>query len=131
MTMNRRTFLGSAAALGLAPSLRAFGANEKIVVGVMGVSRAYGAPTKPGHAPAAILGCSAGKHVYVEKPCCQNAREGELLVEAARKHKRVVQHGTQRRSWPAMREAVDALRQGAIGRVTHAQCFYLFSDRPS
>src|SRR5688572_31821409 len=43
------------------------------------------------HAPAAILGCAAGKHVYVEKPCSHNAREGELLVAAARKHQRVVQ----------------------------------------
>ena len=50
------------------------------------------------HAPATILGCSAGKHVYVEKPCSHNPREGELAVEAARKHNRVVQMGTQRRS---------------------------------
>ena len=34
------------------------------------------------HAPAAILGCAAGKHVYVEKPCCHNPREGELLLAA-------------------------------------------------
>ena len=52
------------------------------------------------HAPAAILACAAGKHVYVEKPCSHNPREGELLVEAARKHKRHVQMGNQRRSWP-------------------------------
>jgi predicted dehydrogenase len=45
------------------------------------------------HAPAAILACSAGKHVYVEKPGSHNAREGELLVAAARKNKRVVQMG--------------------------------------
>src|SRR6266566_847479 len=43
------------------------------------------------HAPAAILAMSAGKHVYVEKPCGHNAREGELLVDAQRKTKRVVQ----------------------------------------
>ena len=47
------------------------------------------------HAPAAILGCSAGKHVYVEKPGSHNAREGELLVAAARKNNRVVQMQTQ------------------------------------
>src|SRR5829696_2195303 len=39
------------------------------------------------HAPAAILACSAGKHVYVEKPGSHNAREGELMVQAARKNK--------------------------------------------
>jgi predicted dehydrogenase len=83
------------------------------------------------HAPAAILAMSAGKHVYVEKPCSHNAREGELLVEAARKHRKVVQHGTQRRSWPAMREAVQAIHEGAIGRPLEAKCHYLFSDRRS
>jgi predicted dehydrogenase len=38
------------------------------------------------HSPAAILACAADKHVYVEKPCCHNAHEGELLVQAAHKH---------------------------------------------
>ena len=42
------------------------------------------------HAPAAILACEAGKHVYVEKPCCHSFREGQLLLEAARRHQRVV-----------------------------------------
>ncbi len=42
------------------------------------------------HAPAAILACAAGKHVYVEKPGSHNAHESELIVAAARKHKRVV-----------------------------------------
>src|SRR4051812_10044112 len=47
------------------------------------------------HAPATVLGCAAGKHVYVEKPCSHNPREGELAVEASRKNNRVVQMGTQ------------------------------------
>ncbi len=42
------------------------------------------------HAPAAILACSAGKHVYVEKPCGHNPAEGEMLIKAARTHKRYV-----------------------------------------
>lgn len=83
------------------------------------------------HAPAAILACAAGKHVYCEKPCCHNPREGELLVEAARKHKRVVQHGTQRRSWPSHIEAIQRLKEGEIGRVLAAKCYYLGSDRPT
>src|SRR5688500_18389860 len=45
------------------------------------------------HAPATILGCSAGKHVYVEKPCSHNPWEGEMMVKAARKNNRVVQMG--------------------------------------
>lgn len=80
------------------------------------------------HAPAAILACKAGKHVYVEKPGSHNAREGELMVAAARKYKRVVQLGNQRRTWPAMREAIEKLHAGAIGKVRYARCTYL-SDR--
>lgn len=76
------------------------------------------------HAPATILGCSAGKHVYVEKPGSHNAREGELLVEAARKNKRVVQMGNQRRSWPGVIEAIEKLRSGAIGKVLYARTSY-------
>jgi predicted dehydrogenase len=76
------------------------------------------------HAPAAILGCSAGKHVYVEKPCSQNPREGELLVEAARKNKRLVQMGNQRRSFPKVIEAVELVRGGGIGRAYLAQAWY-------
>lgn len=82
------------------------------------------------HAPAAILACKAGKHVYVEKPGSHNAREGELLVEAARKYQRVVQLGSQRRTWPAMREAMEKLHAGIIGKVRYARCFYL-ADRGS
>lgn len=77
------------------------------------------------HAPAAILACSAGKHVYVEKPGSHNAREGELLVAAARKNKRVVQMGNQRRSWPGIIEAVEKLRDGAIGEVRSARTWYV------
>jgi len=51
------------------------------------------------HAPATILACAANKHVYVEKPCSYNPREGELAVQAATKHKRLVQMGNQRRTW--------------------------------
>lgn len=76
------------------------------------------------HAPAAILALAAGKHVYVEKPCSHNPREGELLVEAARRHGRVVQMGNQRRSWPKVIEAIGAVRSGAIGRAHFARCLY-------
>jgi predicted dehydrogenase len=76
------------------------------------------------HAPAGILACAAGKHCYVEKPCSHNPREGELLVEAARKHKRCVQMGNQRRSSPAIREAMQLLHTGAIGRVYYSRSWY-------
>jgi predicted dehydrogenase len=76
------------------------------------------------HAPATILACAAGKHVYVEKPASHNAREGELMVAAARKHNRIVQMGNQRRSWPGVIEAVEKLRAGVIGEVRSARTFY-------
>ena len=82
------------------------------------------------HGPATILACAAGKHVYVEKPCCHNPREGELMIQAARKYKRCVQMGTQRRSSPGTIEAMERLRGGVIGRVYLARCWY-HNVRPS
>ena len=76
------------------------------------------------HAPMTILACAAGKHVYVEKPGSHNAREGELMVLAARRNRRVVQMGNQRRSWPGVIECVEKLRSGAIGNLLSARCWY-------
>ena len=75
------------------------------------------------HAPATILACAAGKHVYVEKPCSHNLREGRLMLEAARKHNRVVQVGTQSRSTPHVQQAMQLLRDGAIGDVLVAKAW--------
>ncbi|MGH7134731.1 MAG: Gfo/Idh/MocA family protein, partial [Pirellulales bacterium] len=82
------------------------------------------------HAPATILACSAGKHVYVEKPACHNGREGELMVAAARKNQRVVQLGTQRRSSSGMIEAIKRVQQAEFGRVLLARG-WINSTRPS
>jgi predicted dehydrogenase len=76
------------------------------------------------HAPATILGCSAGKHVYVEKPCSYTAEEGEWAVAAARKHDRVVTMGTQRRSREIFRQAVQRMREGVIGNIRYARSWY-------
>ena len=76
------------------------------------------------HAPATILACQAGKHVYVEKPCSHNPWEGEMMVAAAKKHDRRVQMGNQRRSWEAIRKAIAELHAGVIGRLSLAQAFY-------
>lgn len=73
------------------------------------------------HAPATILACDAGKHVYVEKPCSHNIREGRLMVEAARRNNRVVQVGTQSRSADYVRRAMELLHGGAIGEVLVAK----------
>lgn len=76
------------------------------------------------HAPATILACAAGKHVYVEKPCSHTPEEGELAILAARKHKRVVTMGSQRRSWPAIKQAIEKIHAGEIGEVHYARCWY-------
>ncbi len=76
------------------------------------------------HAPLTIMGCQAGKHVYVEKPLSHNPREGELAVEAARKYNRVVQMGAQRRSAPVLTQGIEELHKGIIGRVYMAKTWY-------
>ncbi len=69
------------------------------------------------HALATIWACQAGKDVYVEKPGTHNLFEGRKVIEAARKYRRIVQHGVQLRSSPALQEAVAKLRAGVIGKV--------------
>ncbi|HEX7905595.1 MAG TPA: Gfo/Idh/MocA family oxidoreductase [Chitinophagaceae bacterium] len=76
------------------------------------------------HAPATILCCVAGKHVYVEKPLSHNPHEGELAIAAARKYNRVVQMGAQRRSWTLLTEGIEQLKSGAIGKIHLAKCWY-------
>lgn len=69
------------------------------------------------HALTTIWACQHGKHVYVEKPVCENVFEGQRMVEAARKYRRVVQGGTQRRSWGRFRRTHEILNSGLIGDV--------------
>ncbi len=76
------------------------------------------------HAPLTIMGCQAGKHVYVEKPLSHNPHEGELAIAAARKYKRVVQMGAQRRSASVLTKGIEELHNGIIGRVYLAKTWY-------
>jgi predicted dehydrogenase len=82
------------------------------------------------HALATIWACQAGKDVYVEKPGSHNVFEGRKMIEAAKKYGRIVQHGVQLRSSEAVREAVDHLRKGLIGKVYMARGL-VFRSRPS
>lgn len=179
--MGRRRFLSTAAALGTtlwaSSRARAFGANDRVRLAVLGVNgrgkdhvrgfsalegvevaaivdpdrRTYGnalkaiqgAPASPPatvqdlrrvledrtidavsiatpnhwHSLAGIWACEAEKDVYVEKPCSHEVREGRLLVEAARRFRRIVQHGTQSRSAGSVRSAIEYLRSGQLGEV--------------
>lgn len=73
------------------------------------------------HALMTIMACAAGKDVYVEKPLNLFIREGQWMVEAARRYKRVVQVGTQQRSGRHYQKASEMLRAGYIGKVTSAR----------
>jgi len=73
------------------------------------------------HAPGTILACAAGKDVYVEKPVSHNIREGRLMVEAARRHQRIVQAGTQLPSLPVTQRFQQYVESGRLGRVLMAK----------
>jgi len=76
------------------------------------------------HAPASIMALQAGKHVYVEKPCSHNPREGELLVEAQKKYGKLVQMGNQQRSSYESIEAVKLIKEGIIGKAYYGKAWY-------
>ncbi len=73
------------------------------------------------HAHPTIHACQAGKDVYVEKPLAHNVREGRAMIQAARKHNRVVAVGTQQRSSENFQKAVEAVRSGQLGKVFWVQ----------
>ncbi len=75
------------------------------------------------HAPAAILALDAGKHVYVEKPCCHNIREGRLMADAVQRSGKLLQVGTQSRSTAGVQEAMQRVLEGEIGEVLVAKAW--------
>jgi predicted dehydrogenase len=75
------------------------------------------------HAPASILALDAGKHVYIEKPCCHNIREGRLMAEAVKRTENRLQVGTQSRSTMFVRDAIDRVHSGEIGEVLVAKAW--------
>ena len=73
------------------------------------------------HALMAVWAMQAGKDVYVEKPCSHNVREGRVMTQWARKLGRMVQMGVQSRSMPGMRQTLEFVLSGKIGKVSHAR----------
>lgn len=69
------------------------------------------------HATASILAARAGKDIYCEKPCAMNIQECQELDDNIKKHKRVFQAGTQRRSVPNFKLAVDLAVNGKLGQL--------------
>ena len=76
------------------------------------------------HTPMAMMALAAGKHVYLEKPCSHNPHEGELLVQAVKKSRRVFQMGAQRRSFPNVRNIISEIQQGLIGQTYFGRTWY-------
>jgi len=81
------------------------------------------------HALHTIWACQAGKDVYVEKPVSQNIWEGQKMIEAAARHNRIVQAGTQGRSARGLAELIDYLKSGEIGAIQYGHA-YSFRHRP-
>ncbi len=75
------------------------------------------------HAIPTIQGCLTGKDVYVEKPDSHNIVEGERMVQAMRKHKRIIQMGSQHRSTKRMKTALAYIREGHLGRCLVAKAW--------
>ncbi|MDD4225811.1 MAG: Gfo/Idh/MocA family oxidoreductase [Mariniphaga sp.] len=82
------------------------------------------------HAPAALLAMQANKHVYLEKPCSHNPREGEILIEAAKRYKKSVQMGNQRRSYPNVVQGINELKNGIIGKPYFGKGWYTNNRGP-
>ncbi len=73
------------------------------------------------HCLCTIMACQAGKHVYVEKPLGTSIGEGRAAVKAARKYDRVVQLGTQQRSWPHYQQAAEVIQSGRLGEISEVK----------
>jgi predicted dehydrogenase len=76
------------------------------------------------HAVQCVHACESGKHVYVEKPSSVTITDGRAMVEAARKHQRVVQVGSQARSAKPAHDACQFIRNGQLGRVHTVTCWH-------
>ena len=77
------------------------------------------------HAPMAVYGLKAGKHVYVEKPSSHNPREGELLIAAQKKYNKCVQVGDQQRSSDYTIKVIQQIHDGLLGDVYYAKAWYV------
>ena len=76
------------------------------------------------HALSMIAAVEAGADVYVQKPISVDIAEGKAMLDAARKHKRTVQVGTQRRSTPHLMEALDrVVKPGLLGKIGMAEVY--------
>lgn len=72
------------------------------------------------HVPITIDACQAGKDVYVEKPLTHSLAEGQAVIDAQNKHRRIVQVGTQQRAMPQLQKAREIVKSGQLGEIHKA-----------
>lgn len=82
------------------------------------------------HALPTVLACQAGKDVYVEKPLALTIDEGAAIVEAAKRHQRVVQMGSQWRSSKHIQEAAEFVKSGQLGKVSMVRAWAWLDWQP-
>ncbi|MCH7556921.1 MAG: Gfo/Idh/MocA family oxidoreductase [Planctomycetes bacterium] len=83
------------------------------------------------HAIQTIMACQAGKDVYVEKPLSITVLEGRKMVEAAKRHNRVIQVGLHRRSSKSYMQIAEHIQAGKIGKVTVARAYRISNMHPN
>jgi predicted dehydrogenase len=87
------------------------------------------------HAPATLAALESGRHVYCEKPLTHTVAEARRVTEAAKKHRRVTQMGTQIHASNNYRRVVEIVQSGAIGEVREVHCWadrvWAGGDRPT
>ena len=83
------------------------------------------------HSLITVEACKAGKDVYVEKPLSHDVREGQIVVEAARKYNRVVQLGTQQRSGIHFQKAAEVVQSGALGKISFVRTWTYGNSYPN
>jgi len=115
------------AKLGLAPKRCK---NYREVIDMKDVDAVIVATPDHWHAIPMMAAVAAGKDVYCEKPCCHNIREGRAMVDAARKHNRIVQVGTHQRSMPHIQAARDFVQAGKLGTISMTNTYTYGNESP-
>lgn len=82
------------------------------------------------HPLQTVMACQSGKDVYIEKPISVTVDEGRKMVQAARKHNRIVQVGTQQHSGDHYQRAAEIIRSGKIGKVTFVRTWNFGNAAP-
>lgn len=83
------------------------------------------------HGIIAVSASQAGKDAYIEKPLAHNVKESRAIVEAAKRAKRIVQHGTQHRAAPHYREVQEIVRSGQLGEVRYVRIWNFQNRYPN